>query len=268
MPVIPADVPVVPTVDLPAPPTGVAGDVRSGGQATRIELDSTDLNDGLSAYYRLAYVDGGTRLHVFEHYAATIEGAESNMVDSQNIAWQFANAVLGSNLGASAPPRWARFHTGIDTGGSAGVILTLAYLDLLTPARLLGSLRVAGTGGIGSDGLVTPVSNVEIKVAAAVLTHPDVVLMTRPSKWIDDVTVIESQHTRSPDPGHSISEWLSLPGFEQAGRDAASHNGTIAFVVVHDVRQALAWLCGRTNNDLTCTLARSAASIPIGTQQP
>jgi hypothetical protein len=263
LPVSSVEVPIVPIVDLPVPTAGVTGEVHEGGQATRIEFDSTDLNNGLSVYYRLAYVGGGSRLRVFERYAPTSSGAESNMVDSERIAWQFANTVLERTSGASEPPQWARFHTGNDWGGSSGLIFTLAYLDLLTPGTLVGNLRVAGTGGIGGDGVVAPVTNIEIKVASAVLTDPDVVFTTRPSDWIEDVTVIESQHTRNPDPGYTIGEWLNLRGYEQAGRYAAGHDGT-AFVVVHDVRQVLAWLCGRTGNDLTCTLARHSATIPIG----
>ncbi len=109
-------------------------------------------------------------------------------------------------------------------------------------------------------------SNVEVKVAAAVLARPDVVFTPSPSELVENTTIIKSQHTRIPDLGSTVGEWLNVSGYEQAGRDAANHPGTIAFVVVHDVRQALAWLCGRTGDATTCAVARSSASIPIGTQ--
>src|SRR3954449_11953410 len=41
--------------------------VGRGGQAARIELEDDELYDGMSTWYRLAYVEGGTRLQVFEH---------------------------------------------------------------------------------------------------------------------------------------------------------------------------------------------------------
>jgi hypothetical protein len=143
-------------------------------------------------------------------------------------------------------------------------MFTLAYLDLLTPDALVGDLRVAGTGGIGKDGVVLPVSNVEVKVAAALLAEPDVIFTPRPSKFIENTTVIESEDTRIPADGYSVGEWLNVRGYEQAGRDAANHPGTTAFVVVHDFRQALAFLCGRTGNETTCAAASRSITIPIG----
>jgi hypothetical protein len=258
---------ISPTVDVAAGPafTGIEAGVRSGGQVTRIELDNAELNAGLSAWYRLAYLNGGTRLQLFEHYAATTRRTDSDIVDSQIAAWTFANEVVGSGL-SDEFLRWAWIHTGNDTGSSAGLIFTLAYIDLLTSGKLVGNLRVAGTGTIGADGVVIPVTGVEVKVAAALLSEPDVVFTPNPSELIEHTTIVESQHTRIPTEGHTVSEWLNLIGYEQAGRDAANHPGTVAYVVVHDIRQALAFLCGRTNSELTCTIAHHSASLPIGTQ--
>ena len=259
---------VAPVVDVPAPqPSGTQGDIRVGGEAARMELDDAGRNDAMSAWYRLSSVDGGTRLRVFEHYASTTRGPESDIVRSEYTAWQFANQAVRSNRNYAASdvlPGWARFRTGSDTGPSAGLMFTLAYIDALTPGALVGSLRVAGTGGIGVDGVVIPVSNVEIKVAVAMLTQPDVIFTPTPSGWVEHTTIVESEHTRNPDVGSTVGDWLNVSGYQQAGRDAANHSGTVAFVVVHDVRQALAWLCGRTANTTTCTAAHRSASIPIG----
>jgi hypothetical protein len=266
----PAGFGVLPAIDVPAPNLPDTADgARSGGVATRIELDDADLSSELSAWYRLAYVDGGTHLRVFEHYAATTADAESDLVQSEYVAWQVANNAVGPANGFLASevlPRWAWFRTGSDVGRSAGFMFTLAYVDLLTPGLLVGNLHVAGTGGIGRDGVVFPVTNVEIKVAAAMLTQPDVIFTTRPSKLIEHTTIVESEHTRNPDAGYTAGQWLNVIGYQQAGRDAAAHPGTVAFVVVHDIRQALAWLCGRSDNATTCEIARKAATIPIGSQ--
>ena len=261
---------IVPALDVPVPQwfSGADDHPRSGAIADRIELDDSHLNEGLSAWYRLAYIDGGTRLQVFEHYAAATRGPESDLVQSEIAAWQFANRVVGSGANSAEfddLPSWARIRTGSDIGTSAGLIFTLTFIDLLTPGALVGNLRVAGTGGIGADGVVFPVSNVEVKVAAALLTRPDVVLTPRPSRLIEHTTIVDSEHTRNPTAGYTVGTWLNVIGYEQAGREAASHPGEVAFVVVHDIRQALAFLCGRTGSPSTCAVAHSAASIPIGT---
>jgi hypothetical protein len=263
---------IVATVDVPAPQFwGTTDRVHSGGQAARIEFDDAERNATMSAWYRLTYLDGGTRLRVFEHYAATTRGPDSDTALSEDAAWRFANKILGPTRGSATPdepPLWARAHTGNDTGTSAGLMFTLAYLDVLTPGALVGNLRVAGTGGIGPDGVVFPVANVEVKVAAAMLTRPDVIFAPRPSWFAEGVTIVESEHTRIPADGFSAGEWLNVIGFEQAGRDAANHPGAVAVVVVHDVRQALAWLCGRTDDPTTCALAHESANIPIGPLGP
>jgi hypothetical protein len=259
----------VPTIDVEAPLfSGAAGQVRSGGQASRIELDDAELTARLSPWYRLAYVDGGTRLRVFDHYPTAISNPDADILGSETVAWQLANTVVGSSRGASAPdhlPYWARFRTGNDTGGSGGLMFTLAYIDALTPGALVGDLRVTGSGGIGPDGVVFPVSNLEVKVAAAMLTRPDVIFTTRPPKQTNHVTVVESQPTRSPTADLTVGEWLNVIGYQQAGRIAANQLGTVAVVVVHDLRQVLAWLCGRTESVIVCATARTSTSIPIGT---
>lgn len=259
---------VTPTIDVPASKSWSAdGVARRGGQAARIEFDDAGLDAGTSAWYRLAYVDGGSRLQVFEHSAVTT-GPGSDAVQSETIAWRLANEALGSQgrTGSAARlPRAAHIRTGNQTGFSAGLIFTLAYLDLLTPGALVGNMRIAATGGVGTDGVVTPALGIDVKVAAALLARPDVVFATSPPQSIGPVTVIESQHTRLVEPGVTISEWLALDQFQQAGRAAAAHPGTLAVVAVHDVRQALAWLCGRIHGTAICAAARTMATVPIGT---
>ena len=262
----PSRVGSVAAIDVPAPEqfSGTPDAPRSGGQAARLELDDAARNAALSAWYWLTYIDGGSRLRVFEHYAAATVDPTSELFQSANLAWLFANRAVGSD-DADGLPAWARFRTGDDGGPSAGLLLTLAYIDALTAGALVGNLRVAGTGAIGSDGVVIPVARVEVKVAAALLTRPDVILVPEAPKGTEHVTIVKSEHTRFPTTGHAVGESLNVSGYEQAGRDAASHPGTVAIVVVHDVRQALAYLCGRTAGATTCAVARSAANIPIGT---
>ena len=96
-------------------------------------------------------------------------------------------------------------------------MFTLAFIDVLTPGPLVGDLRVAGTGGIGPDGVVSPAFGLEVKVAAAMLTRPDVVFTTSAPSSIDDVTIVESQHTRLPDAGYTAGEWLNVVRLRTGG---------------------------------------------------
>ena len=251
------------TVDVPSPRSFAADGVgRRGGRAARIELADGGRHQ-LSTFYRLAYVDGGTRLQLFEHYPATTTGPAADMAISQATAWKFANRVVGTP-GSATVPRWAHVATGGDTGLSAGLIFTLADIDALTPGALAGNLRIAGTGGIGSDGVVTPAFGLDAKLAAAMLADPDVVFVTGTPPGTTHHTVIAAHSTRLVDAGVGAGEWLNVGAFRRAGRLAAADPGSTAVVEVHDVRQALAWLCGRTGIATSCDVARRAADVPIG----
>jgi Lon-like protease len=59
------------------------------------------------------------------------------------------------------------FETGKIGGPSAGLMMTLALYDRLTPDDLTGGRRIAGTGTIACDGGVGPIGGVEQKVAGA-----------------------------------------------------------------------------------------------------
>jgi Lon-like protease len=59
------------------------------------------------------------------------------------------------------------FQTGKIGGPSAGLMMTLALYDKLTPDDLTGGRRIAGTGTIACDGGVGPIGGVEQKVAGA-----------------------------------------------------------------------------------------------------
>jgi PDZ domain-containing protein len=59
------------------------------------------------------------------------------------------------------------FETGKIGGPSAGLMMTLALYDKLSPDDLTGGRRIAGTGTIACDGGVGPIGGVEQKVAGA-----------------------------------------------------------------------------------------------------
>ncbi len=268
----PAGTSIAPTIDVPAAPFWAAHpDVpRTGGQASRLELGYTDPNNAMSAWYWLAYRPSGVRLRVFEHSSPGFTtDPRAEIVNSESLAWRLAietTRPLGATPGSDQLPRWALVRTGISDGPSAGLMFTLAYIDALTAGPLVGNLRVAGTGAIGADGVVMPVSAIEIKVAAALLTRPDVIFTPAVPSSAKNAMVIESHHTRLLSTGYTVGQWLNVAGFEESGRAAAEHPGTVAIVVVHDFRQALAWLCGRTGTATTCAAARTSTTIPIGAE--
>ena len=65
----------------------------------------------------------------------------------------------------------------------------------------------------------------------------------------------------------TIGDWLNTAGYEAAGRSAA-RQPAMALVPIDDVRQAVAWLCGRTQRAGTCALAHAAGAVAIADARP
>ena len=237
---------------------------RAGGRADRFELDDPRAG-GLSTWYRLSYVVGSDRLQVDDHSPATTTATDADIAKSELVAWRVAASISGA-AGPGQLPEWARPRTGADDGTSAGLLFSLADLDLLTTGALAGRLRIAATGSIGSDGSVTAVRMVDAKLAAARLAAADVVFAPDFPTGHGPVIHVPS-HGGQPTPERTIGDWLGTAGYEAAGRAATASTGP-ALVQVDDVRQALAWLCGRTALPTTCTLARSAAARPSPSLAP
>ena len=258
-------------VDVPAPflwddQTGT----RSGGEADRFEVDDASRAGRLSAWYHLSYLPGTARLRVEQHSPASTRSSDSDIGRSANVAWHVADVVLGRARGlahAGELPGWARPRTGGADGTSAGLLFALADVDLMTGDSLVGHLRVAATGSIGSDGSVTDVRMVGAKLAAARLVPVDVVFAPQFPSGTASVTLVPS-HLGRPDANRTIGDWLNTDGYEAAGRQAAGRSGTIALVGVDDIRQALAWLCGRVGQPLTCSVAHAAEAVPLSVARP
>jgi hypothetical protein len=102
---------------------------------------------------------------------------------------------------------------------------------------------------------------VEAKVAAARLTRAAVVFVPE-----DSASVVS--HAGDLRRDHTMADRLDTPGFEAAGRDAAGEPDDTTVVGVDDVRQALAWLCGRTGLAATCAIARAAAATTVSAARP
>jgi hypothetical protein len=259
-----------PVYDVPAPYfwDGQANQ-RAGARANRFELDDPDRADDISTWYHLAYVTPSNRLQVFDHTPPTAHGSTFRIARSHDLAWRVATELLADDSDAlpADMPDWARPRTGVADGSSGGLIFTLADLDLLTPGRLAGELRVAGTGAIGSDGSVMIVRLIDAKLAAARLARADVFFA--PETPVGAGTDIVVTSDRGPLPaGQTIGQWLDTAGYERAGRIAATRRHGTALVPVVDIRQALSWLCGRTGLASTCALAHTTAATPAVDARP
>ncbi|MGI9021711.1 MAG: YlbL family protein [Acidimicrobiales bacterium] len=75
--------------------------------------------------------------------------------------------LLGVRLSTKLKlPFGITIDSGSIEGPSAGVAYSLALLDQLTPGELTGGAKVAATGELGSDGVVSPIGGITQKVAA------------------------------------------------------------------------------------------------------
>lgn len=92
-----------------------------------------------------------------------IEGAIAQMQTATTTAATLARDVAGVHATRPAPT----FDLGRIAGPSAGLMLTLATLDALTPGDLTGGQVIAGTGTISDSGAVGEVGGVQQKSAGA-----------------------------------------------------------------------------------------------------
>jgi PDZ domain-containing protein len=122
------------------------------------------------------------------------------------------------------------FPIDIDTGdvggSSAGLMLALGVLDAVTPGDLTRGHFVAGTGTIGVDGTVGPVSGAAEKVVAAERNGAEIFLVPRDNyadalRWRTSVTVVPVDHFEDavtylcqlePGPGADVTPPAPCPG--------------------------------------------------------
>lgn len=104
--------------------------------------------------------------------------AEASLVVRREKAeLQLTVSPINDRIGVVVSPSYAKALAGllaIDTGKvggpSAGLLMTLATIDALSPGDLTAGLRIAGTGTIDQDGRVGQISGVSLKAAAAART--------------------------------------------------------------------------------------------------
>ncbi|RJL21255.1 PDZ domain-containing protein [Bailinhaonella thermotolerans] len=120
-----------------------------------------------------------------------------------------------------ASPRVAAFTLPGVQGPSAGLMMTLAHLDALTPGRLNGGRVIAGTGSVGLSGQVGAVSEVGLKMRGASRARAQVF-------------------------------FVPAPQYRQAAQAAS---GRVTIVPVSTVQDAVVWLCAHGGVSTACPSA-------------
>ena len=122
----------------------------------------------------VALVQGRSPGDVIELRVEDVDGDNPRTV-SLELAARDDDPTVGF-LGIGPQTRWEDVDdlpvdVGVRTdkvgGNSAGLALTLAILEMLTPGELTAGLRVATTGTIDIDGVVGPIGGIRQKVVAA-----------------------------------------------------------------------------------------------------
>lgn len=88
-------------------------------------------------------------------------------------------ALIGVRVQDYTPSLPVTIEPGNIGGPSAGMMYTLAVIDVLTEGDLTGGHVVAGTGTIGRDGSVGPIGGVRQKVVAAEAAGAELMLVPR-----------------------------------------------------------------------------------------
>jgi PDZ domain-containing protein len=125
-------------------------------------------------------------------------------------------ATYVRRLLTSPPPA---LELGKVRGGSAGLVLALAYVDVLTAGDLTGHRLIAATGALGPGGSVDPVMAYGAKIDAAARVGAKFFLMPRPD-------------IRSVEP---------------------FARGRTTLVPVSSVEEAVLWLCAKGGESTLCT---------------
>lgn len=129
-------------------------------------------------------------------------------------------------IGVQVAPSYADALAGtieVDTGSvggpSAGLMLTLAAIDSLSPGDLTAGFRVAGTGTISPDGNVGPISGITYKLEAA---------------------------------NAAGAQWFILPAAQLEEVENLPQAANLRLVPVESLKEAVAALCESGASDAYC----------------
>ena len=242
---------------------------RAGAEAGRFELDDPatrpPCRPGTTSRTSPAASGSGSTTRAFRPR----RGPDSAIAKSQNVAWHVATTLLdGSRAPARAGeiPDWARPRTaqldGPRLGCSTPLPISTSSRPVVWPAAC----------GWPPPARSAPM----VSSRACGWSRPSWLRPAWPARMCSSRPWFPPVRSASPWPrtkarpaAHgAIGDWLNTAGYELAGRAASAHAGEIALVQVDDVRQALAWLCGRTQQPETCAVAHAAAAVPFAAARP
>lgn len=153
---------------------GLPSKLTSEGLIVMDVKDHSPLRDTLRVGDVLTHVDGA-RITSLQDGAGQLRDGTELQVAHVNGPVR-THALTGDKLGLVLANYKVRQEGGLDavvglspecSGPSAGLMMALGLLDVLTPGSITGGMHVAGTGTIDAQGDVGPVSGVGWKAAAA-----------------------------------------------------------------------------------------------------
>jgi hypothetical protein len=230
-------------------------------------------------YSLTAYTPGSDQVVVVDRLPAQTDPPRIVSMAAE-VAWHVVQVLTGDipagqyvGDGASRP-EWMRIiNRSAIIGSSGGLITVLAALDATGAGVMSGVLDVAGTGSIMSDGSVASIAGADAKYLAANLADADVFFTPTAVVLPDDVELDVAVFPRQPlaalVAGTDTETYLSLGEYEQLGvRHRTQVFSSTPIVEIIDVRQAAAYLCGRTGSVEACEVRDRAGSTGVAELRP
>jgi PDZ domain-containing protein len=185
------------------------------GRLLATTIDAEQLS--WAAYVRCRVTGPCTSANTFplDTSPGAVAAQAAAMTTSQQDA---ATAALKLTGAAVRFPAQLSADLGDVDGPSAGLMLTLTFVDALTPGDLTGARTVAGTGEIAPDGTVSPISGIAFKVAGA----------------------------------HAAGATVFFAPSSEAAAARAAAPPSMTVVAVTSAGEALAWLCGHGGVSTAC----------------
>jgi hypothetical protein len=224
---------------------------------------------------RLRDVTSGSLTSLWVVAASEPEGADVRIYDVTttppatpllqpkfDLSNRVAHATAEAVTGMSTPLR--RWGAAAGDGPSAGLLLTIAYLDVLSDGSFTDGVAVTASGTIGADGLVGQVGSGSGKSVAAAAAGVEVMFA---NSEVDPVLLEMSLSFGVPDQSVYLRPWSSSRSwdlFTDAGArwaDARSRTPVpLSVVQVRHIGDVAAWLCG-AGSEVACSMLGSLASF-------
>lgn len=152
-------------VDVMVAPSGPAGKVlRSGDQVRRVDGTEITTAEGMQKVIRAHRPGDTVGIDIVRGGAPqTVQVTLGSRPDDPKTTYIGVTPVVGN----ADPNLTIDYHVGDIGGPSAGMMLSLAVIDRLTPGELTHGRFIAGTGTISDDGQVGPIGGITHKMKAA-----------------------------------------------------------------------------------------------------